>query len=74
MPKGGRTSTAIEVRARRDKWLAAMLQNVRDTLAVQPRSKKCVAEMLLTENQDGLTKRITPKIQYFIFHLVVIFC
>ncbi|KAL5341626.1 cytochrome P450 [Aspergillus crustosus] len=54
--KGNRTATALEVRARRDKWLATMLDNVRGGLEkVRPADKKSVAEMLLENNEDGLT-------------------
>ncbi|PYH93380.1 cytochrome P450 [Aspergillus ellipticus CBS 707.79] len=54
--KGGRTATALEVRQRRDTWLAAMLDRVRDTLPFRTGEKKCVAEMLLTYSQEGLTQ------------------
>ncbi|KAH8885271.1 cytochrome P450 [Thozetella sp. PMI_491] len=51
-----RTATAVEVRTRRDQWLAAMLENVRSNLTkVRPGDKKCVAEMLLEDSQEGLT-------------------
>lgn len=53
-----RTATATEVRGRRDKWLATMLDNVRGSLSkLRPGDKKCVAEMLLEDNQEGLTNR-----------------
>ncbi|KAL3471648.1 cytochrome P450 [Aspergillus californicus] len=55
---GDRTHTATKVRERRDKWLAAMLETVRkNTKHKQPPSdKRCVAEMLIENNQDGLTE------------------
>lgn len=52
-----RTVTALDVRARRDKWLAAMLDKVRDNVHLRTESKKSVAELLLTDSQEGLTKR-----------------
>lgn len=56
--KNQRTATATEVRGRRDKWLATMLDNVRGSLnKLRPGDKKCVAEMLLEDNQEGLTNR-----------------
>jgi phenylacetate 2-hydroxylase len=61
LPGSGRTATALEVRERRDKWLAAMLDKVRDTLTLRTGPKKCVAEMLLTDKQEGLTKRMCCK-------------
>ncbi|KAL4907793.1 hypothetical protein BDW74DRAFT_166430 [Aspergillus multicolor] len=57
--KRDRTTTALKVRARRDTWLARMLDNIRnatDKEKVRPADKKCVAEMLLENNQDGLTQ------------------
>lgn len=56
-PANARTATAKEVRARRDKWLAAMLDSVRDSFVETASSKKCVAEMLLSDSQGGLTTR-----------------
>lgn len=55
--KRERTATAVEVRKRRDKWLAAMLDGVRESLRQRIGDKKCVAKLLLTDNQEGLTKR-----------------
>ncbi|KAJ5238564.1 cytochrome P450 [Penicillium chermesinum] len=52
---GGRTNTAVDVRQRRDSWLASMLDNVKSSLPLKRESKRCVAEMLLTDNQEGLT-------------------
>ncbi|XRM44943.1 hypothetical protein ABZX51_008046 [Aspergillus tubingensis] len=54
--KRGRTATAVEVRKRRDKWLAAMLDGVRESLQLRTGDGKCVAKLLLTDNQDGLTQ------------------
>ncbi|KAJ5570332.1 cytochrome P450 [Penicillium hispanicum] len=51
-----RTTTALEVRGRRDKWLSVILENVQKTIPLPAASKKCVAEMLLTDNEEGLTK------------------
>ena len=47
----------MEVRARRDKWLAQMLENARGSAKVRAADKKCVAEMLLEDNGEGLTQR-----------------
>ncbi|KAL2833335.1 cytochrome P450 [Aspergillus cavernicola] len=56
--KRDRTVTAVEVRARRDKWLGKMLDDVRGDMKglLHPADKKCVAEMLIENNQDGLTQ------------------
>lgn len=43
----GRTDTAIEVRNRRDKWLAKMLETVKSKLDLG-QAEKCVAQGLLT--------------------------
>ncbi|KAJ5642861.1 cytochrome P450 [Penicillium longicatenatum] len=51
-----RTAAAVEVRQRRDTWLSSMLDNVRNSLPLRNGSKKCVSEMLLTDNQEGLTQ------------------
>ncbi|KAL3446366.1 cytochrome P450 [Aspergillus insuetus] len=54
--KRGRTTTALEVRARRDQWLAKMLDNVRGCMnKLRPADKKSVAEMLIENDHDGLT-------------------
>lgn len=55
--KKERTAVALAVRERRDRWLAAMLDKVRDSLPMRTGTKKCVAEMLLTDKDEGLTKR-----------------
>ncbi|RSM09121.1 hypothetical protein CEP52_004298 [Fusarium oligoseptatum] len=55
--KNPRMATATEVRQRRDTWLAAMLKAVTTNLnRKRPGDKKCVAEMLLEDNQEGLTE------------------
>ncbi|KAL3457161.1 cytochrome P450 [Aspergillus heterothallicus] len=55
--KRDRTTTALEVRARRDTWLAKMLENVRGGMnKLRPADKKSVAEMLLENDHDGLTQ------------------
>ncbi|KAJ5108318.1 cytochrome P450 [Penicillium angulare] len=51
-----RTTSALEVRQRRDTWLASMLRNVRESLSLEKATKRSVAEMLLTDNMEGLTK------------------
>lgn len=62
MGSNKRTATATEVRGRRDQWLAAMLGNVCNSLhKLRPGDKKCVAEMLLEDNQEGLTQRTLKK-------------
>ncbi|KIW68096.1 hypothetical protein PV04_04064 [Phialophora macrospora] len=44
-----RVRAAVAVRARRDQWLASMLASVRNRLGLsKAMSRKCVAEMLLT--------------------------
>jgi hypothetical protein len=53
-----RNTTAVAVRARRDKWLATMLDKARQDLPLHEGSMKSVAEMLLTDNQQGLTTRM----------------
>ncbi|KAL3489963.1 cytochrome P450 [Aspergillus germanicus] len=54
--KRDRTTTALEVRARRDQWLAKMLDNVRGGMnKLRPADKKSVAEMLIENDHDGLT-------------------
>lgn len=59
-----RTATAKKVRARRDTWLAAALNEVRESTPVdavetgrKAGPEKSVARMLLEDNQEGLTKR-----------------
>lgn len=51
-----RTSTAGEVRGRRDKWLASLLEEVKESVAAE-KVKHCVASGLLTDKQENLTKR-----------------
>ncbi|KAL4941879.1 hypothetical protein BDV06DRAFT_235767 [Aspergillus oleicola] len=60
--KKDRTNTAVEVRARRDKWLAKMLDDVRQKLNGNKKQEiegdnKCVAEMLIENDVDGLTQQ-----------------
>lgn len=66
LPKSARTSTAVEVRNRRDKWLAALLDKVRRRVFVNVGARKSVAELLLTDNQEGLTTR-KFSLLYFLF-------
>ncbi|KAM5343721.1 hypothetical protein ACJ41O_012258 [Fusarium nematophilum] len=55
--KNPRTALAMAVRNRRDAWLATMLDNVKSNLNhLRPGDKKCVAEMLLEDSQEGLTQ------------------
>ncbi|KAH8650482.1 cytochrome P450 [Ilyonectria robusta] len=55
--KNRRMATATAVRERRDTWLAAMLKAVTTNLdRKRPGDKKCVAEMLLEDNQEGLAE------------------
>ncbi|KAL3301190.1 cytochrome P450, partial [Colletotrichum asianum] len=52
-----RTVTAKEVRQQRDSWLATMFSNIQNSHnRLRPGDKKCVAEMLLEDNHEGLTK------------------
>ncbi|KAL4887537.1 cytochrome P450 [Aspergillus karnatakaensis] len=56
--KQQRTATALDVRARRDNWLATMLENVRGSLGKGcPSEKQSVAQMLIENNHDGLTQQ-----------------
>jgi hypothetical protein len=57
MVSNDRNKTAKEVRQRRDSWLATMLDNVREKLPLKTSSRKCVADILLTDHQEGLTQR-----------------
>ncbi|EXJ83385.1 hypothetical protein A1O1_07007 [Capronia coronata CBS 617.96] len=52
----GRNKIAKEVRQRRDTWLSTMLENVRGSLPMKLGPKRNVAEMLLTNNHEGLTQ------------------
>lgn len=57
MGGNARNQTAMEVRKRRDTWLSTMLENIRGNLPMNLGSKKMnVAEMLLTDSQEGLTQ------------------
>lgn len=53
---GKRTAIATEVRARRDKWLATLLDEARENVKLGS-GKPCVAQGLLTDNEEKLTKR-----------------
>ncbi|KAL4963089.1 cytochrome P450 [Aspergillus stella-maris] len=61
--KKDRTTTAVEVRKRRDGWLARMLNDVRVKMKVNGKQaasteeKKSVAEMLIENDVDGLTQQ-----------------
>lgn len=50
-----RTQLATVVRSRRDTWLAALLQRVRDSASVG-KAKKCVAESLLANDNEAMDK------------------
>ncbi|KAI9739059.1 MAG: hypothetical protein M1834_007271 [Cirrosporium novae-zelandiae] len=50
-----RTAEAIEVRTRRDRWLSTMLDRVRSAIATG-KGKPCVAEGLLKDKDERLTK------------------
>ncbi|KEF60508.1 uncharacterized protein A1O9_02069 [Exophiala aquamarina CBS 119918] len=52
----GRLDIAKEVRGRRDVWLAAMLEGARQNTGKQSMAKQTVAEMLLTDKNEGLTE------------------
>ncbi|KAK6214286.1 hypothetical protein LQW54_004512 [Pestalotiopsis sp. IQ-011] len=59
--RGSRTVTATEVRDRRDKWLATMLDEISRRLELNSSSpkaigRKCVAGMLLEDNQENLSQ------------------
>ena len=60
LSKSKRSETATEVRGRRDHWLATMLEGARQKVGPQSAAKKTVAEMLLTDNTEGLTERKSP--------------
>lgn len=49
---------ATEVRGRRDMWLATMLDKVRGAPKLHSTRRKCVAEMLLEDDQEGLSARM----------------
>lgn len=71
MGRGSRTTTATEVRERRDQWLATLLYEISKRLESDISSpktigRKCVAEMLLEDNQENLTQRAFP---IFLGHL-----
>ena len=61
-----KNSKAVEVRGRRDKWLAALLDTVRQKLVTTEAGTKVptntgarltVAELILTDRQQGITER-----------------
>lgn len=54
-----RAAMATEVRCRRDKWLTALLQEVKESIAAE-KVKSCVASGLLTDTQENLTRREVP--------------
>lgn len=59
-----RASMAGEVRSRRDKWLAALLEEVKESIAAE-KVKHCVASGLLTDTSENLSRRKgTPPILY----------
>lgn len=47
---------AGEVRGRRDKWLAALLEEVKESIAAE-KVKHCVASGLLTDKSENLSRR-----------------
>ncbi|KUJ16402.1 cytochrome P450 [Mollisia scopiformis] len=53
---GKRTVEATEVRGRRDRWLAGLLEKARDSVRLG-KAKKCVAQGLLVDKEEGLTKQ-----------------
>lgn len=50
-----RSTIANQVRGRRDKWLATLLEEVKENIAAD-NVRSCVASGLLTDTQEGLTK------------------
>ena len=52
---GARSTMANQVRGRRDKWLAKLLEEVKENIATEDR-RNCVASGLLTDTQESLTK------------------
>lgn len=50
-----RSSMVNQVRARRDKWLATLLEEVKESIATGG-NKTCVASGLLTDTQENLTQ------------------
>lgn len=52
-----RSTIANQVRDRRDKWLATLLEEVKENIAADD-SRSCVASGLLTDTQEGLTKSV----------------
>ena len=57
MAKSKRTAKALEVRARRDRWLNSMFEKVRSAAKRTVGDKQPIAEMLLQEDTQGLTTR-----------------
>lgn len=62
---GAKNTKAVEVRGRRDKWLAALLDAVRQKLVTTATGEKAptntgarltVAELILTDSQQGITE------------------
>lgn len=56
LSRSERTSTALEVRARRDSWLGSMLDNVRSSEKISVGDRKPIAKMLLEDDTEGLTQ------------------
>lgn len=53
---------ATKVRGRRNRWLAELLEKARESVSLG-KAKKCVAQGLLSDEEEALTKRIfTEKI------------
>ncbi|ROV93505.1 hypothetical protein VSDG_06805 [Cytospora chrysosperma] len=50
-----RAAAAKEVRGRRDMWLAALLEEVKESIAAE-KAKSCVASGLLTDTHENLTR------------------
>jgi phenylacetate 2-hydroxylase len=51
---------ATEVRDRRDKWLAALLEEVKENIA-SGKVTSCVASGLLMDTEEKLTKRMLAR-------------
>lgn len=62
-----RSTIANQVRGRRDKWLATLLEETKESIATEGR-KNCVATGLLTDTQESLTKgKLSPRIASFTY-------
>lgn len=53
---GKRTAEATEVRGRRDRWLAELLEKARESVELG-KAKECVAQGLLSDKEEALTKQ-----------------